>query len=50
MITDIPKSSWCCNKKDTLPTEGVENGQTVINMDNGVVKMFDAEEKEWKEI
>lgn len=50
MFSMIPEKSLCCNNNDIgkLPTEGILNGQPVLNMDNGDVYMFDAEEKTWK--
>lgn len=50
MISEIPKESWCCNTEDipNLPTEGVKNGQCVINMDSSDVYMFSLKTKEWK--
>jgi hypothetical protein len=51
MISQIPEKSLCCNNKDwdNLPTEGIPNGQCIINMDTREIKMFDKEDKAWKE-
>ena len=51
MISAIPAESWCCNNNDNLDelTDCViPNGQCIINMDTGKIKMYDAEEKKWK--
>lgn len=50
MVSPIPEKSLCCNSNDIdkLPTEGILNGQPILNMDNGDVYMFDADEKKWK--
>lgn len=52
MVSKIPEKCWCCNNNDwdNLPTEGVENGQRVINMETGETKMFDDEKQKWNVI
>ena len=48
MITNIPRESWAFNKDDTLPVDGVKNGQAAMNMDDSSVWMFDEAEQKWK--
>ena len=49
MITEIPKRDWAFNNDDTLPTEGVKNGQMAINVDTGEIFIFDEKAQQWKQ-
>ena len=37
-----------CLSTDTKPTENIENGSVLIEMDTGTVYFFDLENEEWR--
>lgn len=39
-----------CLSTDTKPTEGINNGSSLIEIDTGKGYVFDAENKEWHEL
>ncbi len=44
-----PHVEGFCLSTDTLPTEGVENGSNVVEMDTSKVKFFDETNETWRE-
>jgi len=44
----IPRDTWAINSTETKPTEGVQDGQTLIEKDTGNTFIFDLETKTWK--
>jgi hypothetical protein len=47
MISANPKECWCGKSTDTKPTEGVPNGQGIIEIDTGDYYKFDLDTKTW---
>ena len=39
-----------CLSTDTKPTEGINNGSTLLEMDTGKMYMFDKDNEQWREI
>ena len=47
MVSRIPKTDMTCLSKDEKPTEFIDNGQIMIEMDTGNSFIFDFENKKW---
>ena len=39
-----------CLSTDTKPTEGINNGSILLEMDTGKMYMFDKDNEQWREI